>query len=98
MIPTRRERLLEVAQPRRPAGERFDVTVDLRGRAVRDLETVEQLARLELGVRRRGGALRLRIDDAAFPDLIALVGLDAVLTWVVELPLETPGEPETSEE
>lgn len=58
-----------------------------------DLGTVEALARLQLTVKRLGGALRLRGTSARLEELLALTGLEEVL-----LRLEAVGEPEEREE
>jgi hypothetical protein len=43
------------------------------------LELVDDLARLQLAVRRLGWSLRLRTDSRDLVELLALVGLDDVL-------------------
>lgn len=57
-----------------------------------DLSAVEQIARLQLGVRRRGFELRLTNADPRLRDLIGLVGLSGVLR------LESQGQPEQRKE
>ena len=57
-----------------------------------DLRTLDLLARMQLGARRRGRRLRLRRIPQELRELIALAGLDAPLG------LEPEGQPEEREE
>ena len=52
---------------------------DLSALGKADLETIDLLARLQLAARRHGRTLRLLDASPALVDLIAFVGLDAVL-------------------
>ena len=69
------------------------IVCDVGALADPDLGTVEALARLQLTVKRLGGALRLRGTSAQLEELLTLTGLEEVL-----LRLEVAGEPEEREE
>jgi anti-anti-sigma regulatory factor len=55
------------------------IVCDLSGLGDADAETIDLLARLQLAARRHGRTLRLLHASPALQDLIAFVGLDAVL-------------------
>jgi hypothetical protein len=55
------------------------IVCDLSALGDPDAETIDLLARLQLAARRHGRTLRLLHASAALVDLIAFVGLDAVL-------------------
>ena len=63
-----------------------------------DLESVDALARLQLTVKRLGGAIRLRGATARLEELLALTGLRGVLPLCPELRVEAVGQAEEREE
>lgn len=69
------------------------VVCDLSGLTAPDVGTVDLLARLQVGVRHRGGQLELRGVCPQLQELLVLSGLDDVLAIV-----EVVGQPEQREQ
>jgi len=69
------------------------VVCDLSGLTAPDVGTVDLLARLQVGVRHRGGQLELRAVCPQLQELLVLSGLDDVLAIV-----EVVGQPEQREQ
>ena len=74
------------------------IVCDVAALAEPDLGTVDALARLQLTVRRLGGAIRLIGATERLDELLALTGLREVLPLCPELCVEAVGEAEQREE
>ena len=79
-------------------GETELVECDASQLAAPDAATVDALARLQLGVRRRGARVRLRDASPELRQLIALMGLSEVMPCVAGSGLEAGRQPEEREE
>jgi len=90
--------LVERVARREPARAQSAVVCDLRDLSDADLRTVDALARLALGVRRLGLAVRLSDPPPELRELLDLAGLHDVVPCVPRSGVEVVREPEHREE